>query len=188
MSFTKQGRPSPAIVVAALALVFAMIGTAVAGTEVARVLTNAKVKTIAKKAADKELRANIPRSHVDKADTAKNATKLGGQPASAYDSSTSTRWASVSANGVIVADENKGIAQANITNPAQGVYCINVLTPAPTGVQATVRFAANFGDIYAEIKPSGASPCSGSQVGIAEFLKSNGDPLSNPFNVVLYSP
>ena len=77
LSVTK--RPSPAIVVAVVALAFAMVGTAVAGTDgLSAKLTKSKVKKIAKKQADKELKANVSGSHVNLADNATNATN-GGQ-------------------------------------------------------------------------------------------------------------
>jgi hypothetical protein len=63
------------MIVAALALVFAMVGTAVAGTDgISSKLTKSKVKSIAKKQADKELKANVAGSHVNTADNATNAT------------------------------------------------------------------------------------------------------------------
>jgi hypothetical protein len=73
MSFIKRNRPSPAMIIAVAALSFALVGTAVAGTDVASKLTKSKVKKIARKQADKELRANISGSHVNEADHAKNA-------------------------------------------------------------------------------------------------------------------
>ena len=73
VSVTK--RPSPAIIVAVVALAFAMVGTAVAGTDgLSAKLTKSKVKSIAKKQADKELKANVSGSHVNLADNATNAT------------------------------------------------------------------------------------------------------------------
>jgi hypothetical protein len=99
MSLVKRSRPSPAMIVAALALCFAMVGTAVAGTDAVSKLTKSKVKTIAKKQADKELKANVSGSHVNTADkatsadtattatTASNALALGGKAPSAFQSS-----------------------------------------------------------------------------------------------------
>lgn len=90
-----------------------------------------------------------------------------------------------------MANENKGITQANVTNAAQGVYCIDGLNPAPIAVQATLRYVSNpnHGTVYAEIAPSGGSPCTGSQVGILTFSNNNDDAAaSKPFNLVLFSP
>jgi hypothetical protein len=87
MSLTKN-RPSPWMLVAVAALAFAMVGTAVAGPSSVSKLTKSKVKSIAKKQADKELKANVAGSHVnvaDKAtaaDSASNAAAVGGQSVS----------------------------------------------------------------------------------------------------------
>ena len=78
-------RPSPAMVVAVVALVCAMAGTAVAGTDgLSSKITKSKVKKIAKKQANKRLKANVSGSHVNTADTATNADNLGGAPAADY--------------------------------------------------------------------------------------------------------
>jgi len=70
-----NARPSPAIVLAVLALVFAMVGSAVAGTDgLSSKITKSKVKKISKKQANKALKANVSGSHVNTADNATNAT------------------------------------------------------------------------------------------------------------------
>ncbi len=91
MSLNTSNRPSPAMVVAAVALCFAMVGTAVAGTDgLSNKLTKSKVKSIAKKQADKRLKANVAGSHVNTADNATNATNaitaqnVGGVQAKAF--------------------------------------------------------------------------------------------------------
>ncbi len=92
--------PSPAIAVAVIALVFAVAGSAIAGTDgLSEKLTKSKVKSIAKKQADKQLKANVAGSHVNTADTAtnaENATNLGGTAASAYE--TASAYAERTAN------------------------------------------------------------------------------------------
>ena len=81
----KSHRPSPWMLVAVAALSFAIVGTAVAGPDAVSKLTKSKVKSIAKKQADKELKANVAGSHVNladkatNADTAANANALGGR-------------------------------------------------------------------------------------------------------------
>jgi hypothetical protein len=73
MSLSSKNRlPSPALIVAAIALVVAMAGTAIAQDPMAK-LTKSKVKSIAKKQADKRLKANVAGSHVNTADTAGTA-------------------------------------------------------------------------------------------------------------------
>lgn len=78
--------PSPAMLVAVIAMAFALVGTAVAANDGAIYpkLTKSKVKKIAKKQANKQLKANVSGSHVNLADTATNAENLGGSPPSDY--------------------------------------------------------------------------------------------------------
>jgi len=105
-SFRLSG-PSPAMVVACVALSFALAGSAVAGTDALdRAVTKSKVKQIAKKQgkkqAKKQLRKNVSGSHVNLADNAtnaNNATNLGGQPPSAYALATSEPYHTVGGPG-----------------------------------------------------------------------------------------
>ena len=56
MKLSKASRPSPALVLAALALVFAMVGTAIAGPDaISNKITKSKVKKVSKKQANKVL-------------------------------------------------------------------------------------------------------------------------------------
>jgi hypothetical protein len=70
-----RSRPSSAMVVAVLAIAFGLVGTAVAANDGALYpkLTKSKVKKIAKKQANKQLKANVNNSHVNLADQATNA-------------------------------------------------------------------------------------------------------------------
>ena len=78
-----NARPSPAIVVAVLALVFAMVGSAVAGTDgLSSKITKSKVKQIAKKQANKQINKKAPGLAVDSANTAglaADSNALGGR-------------------------------------------------------------------------------------------------------------
>lgn len=70
-----RGKPSPAMVVAVCALAFAMVGTAVAGTDgLNEKLSKSKVKKIAKKQANKVLDSREASLNVNSAKTADNAT------------------------------------------------------------------------------------------------------------------
>jgi hypothetical protein len=70
--------PSPALIVAALALVVALAGTAIAAPDIAtKAVTKSKVKKIAKKQAKKELNKLAPGLSVDHANTAKKARPRG---------------------------------------------------------------------------------------------------------------
>ena len=115
MSLMKRNRPSPAMIVAAIALCFALAGTAIAADPVGK-LTKAKVKSIARKQADKELRANISGSHVNLADTATNANNLGGQAAANYLRANACQSGSVL--GFARVNGDNGIPATYTSNPA----------------------------------------------------------------------
>ena len=82
MESTGQGRLSPAMVVAALALVVALAGTALAGPDaLTRALTKQEkkvTKKLAKKQAKKQIRKKAPKLSVG------NAANLGHVPAAEY--------------------------------------------------------------------------------------------------------
>lgn len=135
MEKLKVGSPSPAMVLAAIALSFAIAGTAVAGTDaVSGKITKSKVKKVAKKQADKELRANVSGSHVNLADSATNATNaanaenannannannLGGKSAADV-----VRWASINSNGTLAS--GSGLASAG---GGAGEYFVTATEP-----------------------------------------------------------
>jgi hypothetical protein len=100
MKLSKASRPSPALVLAALALVFAMVGTAIAGPDaISSKVTTKKVKKIAKKQANKVLDQRESSLNVNSADSAANADNLGGQPPSAYALSDSEAYHEIGAPG-----------------------------------------------------------------------------------------
>ncbi len=80
MNSLRGTRPSPALLIAALALVVALAGTAVAGPSFKAGLSSKEekeakkiAKAQAKKQAEKKLKANVPESHVNLADKATDA-------------------------------------------------------------------------------------------------------------------
>jgi hypothetical protein len=93
-------RPSPAMIVAMIALCLGLGGSAIAAGD----LTKQDVKKIAKKQAKKQLKANVAGSHVNLADKATTATKadnadkLGGKSAADV-----IRWAHIDSDGSLVA-------------------------------------------------------------------------------------
>jgi len=92
----RDGRPSPAIVVAVLALVAALAGTALAGTDAS---TSAISKKKVKKIATKQINKLAPGLSVANADTAGNAGALGGKPPSAFAASASEPYREVGTPG-----------------------------------------------------------------------------------------
>jgi hypothetical protein len=93
MQIVINSRPSPAIVVAVLALVAALAGTAIAGTNT---LTKPVSKKTVKKIAAKQTKKLAPGLAVASAD---NAAALGGQPPEAYAASASEPFREVGAPG-----------------------------------------------------------------------------------------
>jgi hypothetical protein len=133
MKSLKKG-PSPALIVAVMAMTFALVGTAVAASDglIYPKLTKSKVKKIAKKQATKQLKANVNNSHVNLADQATNADKatdadaLGGIPAANY----RMAYAEISSTGEIKPDPPNANITA-VTHPGSGTYCVDVaFTPA----------------------------------------------------------
>ena len=122
-SISKGRRPSPAMVVAVVALVAALAGTGVAATiSVLDKGEKKQVKKIARKQANKRITKRAPNLSVANADSANPIA-----------------YAHVSAGGTILA-ETKGISQANLTHPGTGRYCFSGLSFTPRGGQATVDF------------------------------------------------
>lgn len=75
---SKRSRPSPAIIVAALALVLALAGTAIAAPDFsAKAVSKSKVKKIAKKQANKQIKIKAPGLSVNHANTADSARPTG---------------------------------------------------------------------------------------------------------------
>lgn len=122
MSFSSRTRPSPAMIIAALALVLAMAGTAIAGPDaITSAITGSKVKKIAKKQAKKQIKKAAPGLSVAHADTAdlatdaqtaanadnatnaQNADALGGVAASGYVQRLFAKVAYSNANPTIIA-------------------------------------------------------------------------------------
>ena len=122
-----KSRPSPAIIFAVVALAFSLVGTAVAANDgLYPKLTKSKVKSIAKKQATKQLKANVNNSHVNLADKATDADNLARVPAANY----AMAYAEISDTGSIKpAPPNANIDA--VTNPQTGLYCVDVsFTPA----------------------------------------------------------
>jgi hypothetical protein len=97
MRVDRVTRPSPATLVAAVAVTLALAGTALAGPDaVSERITKAKVRSIAANQADKRITARAPNLSVDhastadnsqtaaNAQTANNAQNLGGRPSGDY--------------------------------------------------------------------------------------------------------
>jgi hypothetical protein len=121
MKSFNSSRPSPALVLAALALVFAMVGTAIAGPDaISDKITKSKVKKISKKQINKA----APDLSVASADSANPIA-----------------FARVRANGTVDEGNSKNITSANVTLEATSAYCFRGLSFEFRGAQVTPDYA-----------------------------------------------
>lgn len=174
MRKTRLNTPSPAMVVAIVALIFAVTGTAVAGVATISVLSK-KEKTQTRNIAKNEINKAAPGLSVAKATNAQNATnagQLGGQPASFYAPATALRTATVAADGTVDAARSDGVSQANVTDPVAGLYCFNGLNPAPRTVVASI--AGGTAGIHTQTTYApAAGSCAGSQFSVSTVDDAN---------------
>jgi hypothetical protein len=114
MQPTQRRVPSPAIILALVALTFALAGTALAGPNVSKI-TKSKVRTIADKEVEK-LAPDLSVAKADKATTADTATTATGVAAAVVGTAELKQIISVQATSAAV--PNASIASAFIQCPA----------------------------------------------------------------------
>jgi hypothetical protein len=155
----RLSRPSPAMVVACVALSLALAGSAVAGTAVLdKAVTKSKVKKIAKKQgkkqANKVLTQREASLNVNSAVTATNAeTAVVGAPRA---------YAGIAANGTLLPGyPNKGIAPEQVTNPQPGGYCFTLgFTPVTAAANAEAENEED-GILSIQLVPANFTDCPG---------------------------
>jgi hypothetical protein len=130
MSRLTSKRPSAAFVVAVFALSFAIVGSAIAGTDASKkALSKSQVKKIAKKQAKKQINKLAPGlsvAHATSADTATNATNA--THATNADSPNVYAHVNVSGSNPNVDEaRSKGLTDADFKNTGTpGIYCANL--------------------------------------------------------------
>ena len=142
-----HSRPSPAIVIAILALVAGVTGAAVASPSAKKVTTK-KVKKIA----DKEIDKKAPGLSVAHAATADSAT-IGQSPVA---------YAHVNADGSVDTANSRGVASSNVTNDpiTTGSYCIRGLTGVKTAEVAADTGAFEAATVHlGPFPPPGTGRC-----------------------------
>jgi septal ring factor EnvC (AmiA/AmiB activator) len=199
-------QPSPALLVAVLALLVAFAGTALAGSSVTATkkkttkkpkVTHADAKQDAKQFASLLKNATsapklVARSalnatnatnatHATSADTATNATNA--THATSADTATSAQpaaFALIDSTGSVTS--GKGITNANVSHPSDGTYCITGLAFPIKGAQVTQEFGGSYNATSSfSIGATGFCP-SGGQVILAVATT----PTNNSFNIVVY--
>lgn len=136
------------MVVAVVALSLAMIGTAVAGPDaISDKITRSKIKSIAKKQANKAITAREATLNVNRAKTADKAT-LADKATNATNAENATNatnaesstapfaYAHVTEARTVDASQSKGLSSANILLSGTGLICFDVPFAFKT-VQAT---------------------------------------------------
>ena len=124
------------MVVTLIALSFALADSAVAETDtVARAISTARVKRIAKNVANQEISKRAPGLSVGSAVSAESANTAN--TANAASSANPLLFARVAADGTIDPANSQGVTSGNVTKPLPGgLYCFSGL-PAIKGGQIT---------------------------------------------------
>lgn len=172
-------RHSPAVIIAIVALVIAVTGTALGGpTRSTSSVTPAQAKKIAKSVADAEIARLAPTLSVKSAQTAVSATSA----------SAPAMFAQVTGAGAVTGN-SQGITQANISHPRAGIYCFSGLPNTPKGGISIID-AFPPGGQGANITQVGIGSfglCPTAQAVVATATPINGFGEDDPFFVVFWS-
>lgn len=208
MSHVRLRRPSPALVVAVVALVVALGGTSYAafkvgtkdiknGAVTAKKIKNGAVTT--NKLAGKAVTGDkinlgtlgpVPSATTaGSATNASNANALGGVGAGSF---APVAYAHVLSNGAVDASQSKGITQSDVALRAVSAYCFSNLPFTPKAGSVAIDYG-NDGNGFTElgqlqIAPPGtaATDCNpGESVEVATS-SSPGTSAPEPFYIVLY--
>ena len=176
----KGRRPSPALIVAVLALSIAVAGTAVAGVATISVLDKQEkkqVKKISKKQANKRITKRASSLNVNSAKTAATANPVA--------------YALVSSTGTVDAASSKGITQANVYKPAvpTGRFCFRGLPFTPKAGNATADGGGGTVDQYAQfaIPGSDSAQCAATDQAVVFTYNAAGALSDAGFYVVFYN-
>jgi hypothetical protein len=154
----RHSRPNSALAVAILALVAAMAGTAVAGSDVqSSAVSKKEVKKVAKKQAKKQINKLAPGLSVASAETANSANPIA--------------FAQVSASGAVNPANSKGVSSGNVTaGNKPGIKCFKGLGFTPKGAVVTVD-GNDSGDDFATFSLGrGSTQCSAGTQGFVSIF------------------
>jgi hypothetical protein len=160
MRLISRSRPSPAFVVAVIALTAAFLGTAIAGPDATTSVSKKKTKKIAKTQvnklapdiANREITARAPGLSVANAQSATNAENaVVGAPRA---------YAGIAANGTVLPGyPAKGIANAQVTNPDTGAYCFDLPFAPVTAAANAEAEGDEDGILTIQLVPSNFTDC-----------------------------
>jgi hypothetical protein len=106
--------------------------------------------------------------------------------ATAAESANPVAFARVKQEGGVDSANSKGIANADVTRPEKGVYCIKVPAFSPRGGQATAETDVSNTDTIAQLKVNGASKCAAPGVEVRTWSTKTQTAVDAVFYVVLY--
>ncbi|MDX6583992.1 MAG: hypothetical protein QOI10_3176 [Solirubrobacterales bacterium] len=187
-------RPSPALVIALVALVVAAAGVAVAqpgsGAK-AKPVSAKKVKRIARKVSDSEIVAKAPTLTVASAAKADSATKadsaIRADSAAAADSANPIAFAHVSALGGIDPARSKNMGPAIVTNPSAGLYCFRGLPFEFKGAQVTTDFDDSSNEFGPQFGSTIGATCTPTAQAYVSMVTNNGAAsINGGFFIVFY--
>lgn len=183
--WTEQGKgPSSAVIVAAVAVAFALVGTAIAGTEgLTEKINKAKVRSIAKKQADRLITSRASGLSVGSAQTAQSA-----ETAEAADSANPVAFAHINANASVDVANSKNISQDNVAaGTIGGYYCFRDLGFTPRGASANIDFNGPAPDALPTVGLGSGSSCpAGTQIFVDTRQPDGTGSLVASFFVVIY--
>jgi hypothetical protein len=167
--FSRMRMPSPALVLAFVALFAALVGGALAAKKAPKnSVVSKSIKKFAVKNSDIAPNAvtgdKVVEGSLDS--PVPDSDKLGGQAASFYAPATILRTATIAANGTLDPAHSDGVSQANVSKPITGLYCIGGLSPAPrTAVATLTDGSAPATRLVISYDPGGQ--CAGNQISVA---------------------
>lgn len=200
MQSNHSSRPSPAMVLASIALVFALAGTAIAGPDaISSAVTKSQVKKLAKKQGKKQGKKQAikqidkaePNLDVNSAKTADNATNA--ENATNAQNATNAENAVNAENGAprafarvlnntggLGVDEarSKGITDADVTFVGGSVYCFE-LGFTPRQVQATIDWVAGDANTFSHASVQPYNQCPAGNDGSVRTTANNGAGIAN---------
>ncbi len=169
MRSTRKLRPSPALVVAVLALVAAAAGVAIANpiatsSKKSKGVSAKKVRRIATSVANAQIAAQAPGLSVANAANATNASSAGhADTANTAGSANPVAFAHVASDGTVDPTRSKNIGPSNVTEDGSvaGLYCFRNLGFSFKGAQVTTDYddsAGTFGPQFGDQQPSVCTP------------------------------